>query len=202
MIQIITILFSVIFILIVYIYFCHAKCKKISIQVIDILSKNIIFLNELYKKKEALEIGKNIKIYSQFKVIAKVAKCDYISFFKYDHTKDQSILDFVFTLEGESFIDDTLLYSLGMNVLALDSFKFKSNDLYYYNIDDMKYENINIYRAMKYKGTNKVYYQNIYIDSDNPTGLVAISYKDISYIIPDDDKHEILRMINQLNLIL
>lgn len=203
MIQIMTILFLIVLLsLIIYIYFSHVKCEKISVQVIEILSKNVNFLNELYKKKEAIEIGKNIKIYSQFKIIAKVAKCDFISFFKYDYTKQQAILDFIFTLDDKSIVDDTLLYGIGVNILALNSFKFESNDIYYYDIDDMKIENVNIYRSMIYKGTNRVYYQNIYTNSDNPIGLVAISYKDKSYIIPEDDKHEILRMINNLSKIL
>lgn len=184
------------------VYYKQKKYRIVTKRMINFLSKNIEFLNDIYRKKEVHEIKKNIQLYTQCQVISNVAKCDYVSYFKYNYNKNHASLNFLFTIDKNSLIVDTLLYEFGNNILNLKSLKFKSDKLYYIDINEIKNINEGVYKSMLYKGTNKIYYQNIYKNSSNPVGFIAISYKDINYNIPNCDEKEILRMINKIKNII
>lgn len=190
------IIFIIMIVFMIYFYHKQLIFERKTIKFNEFIENNNNIINNIYRKKEADEIKKTIQLYSQFQVISKVANCDYISYFKYDYTKENISINFVFTLHNNSILEDTLLYDLGNNI-SMDTLKFSSDDdLNFISVNDVK--NINIYKSMKYKGTNKIYYKNIFKNSDNPVGFVAISYKDINYTISKGDKIEINRMIGKI----
>lgn len=51
---------------------------------------------------------------------------------------------------------------------------------------------------MQYRGINKLYYQNVYKNQENPLGFISLSYKDENYKLLDTDKEEILRIIEKM----
>ena len=81
-------------------------------------------------------------------------------------------------------------------IAKLANLKFSPNDIHHVYLKDM-IENTKIYNAMVYKETKKIYYLNAYKKNiKKPYGLIAISYKDDEYIMPNEDKEEILRIAN------
>ncbi|MCK9415759.1 tetratricopeptide repeat protein [Candidatus Dojkabacteria bacterium] len=188
-------LFLIIIGLMVYVRIRQIKFEKMSNQLIVVLTRNVEFLNEIIKKKEIQEIKNIINIYSQCQVISKVANCDYVSFFKYDYSKKIVSLNFMLSVDKNgSMIYNSLLYDID-NLLTLN-LKFNYDDLYFKNINEV--EDNNIVYVMKKNDISKFYYQNIYKDLNTPIGFIALSFKDDKYIIPNEDKVEIIRMIEKI----
>lgn len=176
--------------LLFYVRIRQLKFEKMSNQLIKVLNQNVEFLNNMNKEKEIQEIKNTIKIYSQCQVISKVANCDFVSFFKYDSKN----INFILSVDKNgTMIHNSLLYDI--EILTLD-LKFNYDDLYFKNINDV--ENNNIFYVMKKNDISKFYYQNIYKDLDTPIGFIALSFKDDKYIIPNEDKVEIIRLIEKL----
>lgn len=189
-------IFLTIISLMFYVRIKQIKFEKMSNQLIEVLNRNVEFLNEMNKKKEIQELKNTIKIYTQCQVISKVANCDYVSFFKYDYSKENISLNFMLSVDKNgSMIHNSLLYDMKNNLLTLN-LKFNYDDLYFKNINEI--ENNNIVYVMKKNNVSKFYYQNIYKDLDTPIGFIALAFNDDKYIIPNEDKVEIIRMIEKI----
>jgi hypothetical protein len=176
------------------------KCKKISTLIEDDL-KILNTLNTLHKNQEIINLKKTIELYSQFQILLKISKCDYISLFKYDYTKKFVILHFLLSVDEKGVIlQDSKLEDLPVasSVITLNIMRSDNDNLYSLLVDEVKEKDITIYNIMLKRGINKIYYQNIYKDEFNPLGYVAISYKNINYELPEEDKIEILRIIEKI----
>lgn len=183
--------------LIYYVYQRQVKYEKISNQLIDFLTKNIDFLNKVNRQKEIEEIKNIIQLYSRCQVISKVANCDYISFFKYDYSNRYVALNFILSINRDgTMVYDSLLYDMGNSILTVNSLNFNDDDIYFLNLADVKDNNISY--VMKQRELTKFYYRNIYKNLNTPSGFIAMSFKDNNYVIPDGDKIEIIRMIENL----
>ena len=55
-----------------------------------------------------------------------------------------------------------------------------------------------MFKNLKDKNINTIYYQNVFKNKENPLGFISMSYKDKGYILPEDDKVEILRIIEKM----
>jgi len=184
----------------IYSYSNFKSNNKIKNKLGPTLDKNVEILNNIYNKYQSVDIKKNIKLFTQFNILAKVSKCDYITFLKYDYMNRYISMNFQFTLDQKSIVEDTLLYEVGHNLLTVDILKFDQDDLHYFLLNDIKNKNTKIYQAMIHKGTKKIYYQNVYKDNmKEPYGIITISFKDDLYTIPREDKIEILRIIKEIN---
>jgi tetratricopeptide (TPR) repeat protein len=194
----ITLFFLIIILcLIYYVYRRQVKYEKISNQLIDFLTRNVEFLNEVNRQKEITEIKNIIQLYSRCQVISKVANCDYISFFKYDYSNRYITLNFILSINHDgSMVYDSLLYEMGNNILNVNYLNFNDNDLYFLNLADVKDNSVSY--VMNQRELSKFYYRNIYKNSNTPIGFIAMSFKDNDYIIPESDKNEIIRMIENL----
>jgi hypothetical protein len=187
--------------LISLIYIRQFKHKKVTDDFIKILNKNVDFLTELSRKQETIQLKNTIKLYSQFQVILKISKCDYISFFKYDYSKRYVILHFLLsTDEKGSIIQESMLDKLPAtsNLLTLNIINSDDTDLHSINASEIREKDDKVYQIMKYRNISKMYYQNIFKDMDNPLGFIALSYIDENFIIPEADKIEILRIIEKI----
>jgi hypothetical protein len=173
------------------------KCNKISTLIEDDLK----VLNTLYKNQEIINLKRTIDLYSQFQVLLKISKCDYVSLFKYDYTKRFVVLHFLLSVDDKGVIlQDSNLEDLPVesSKTTLNIMRSDNDDLYSILIDEVKEKDLAVYNVMQKRGVNKMYYQNIYKNEKNPLGYVAISYKDTNYELPEEDKIEILRLIEKM----
>jgi len=187
--------------LVMIVYIRQIRIKEISDELIKVLSKNIDFLTEFQKKQEIVHLKNTIKLYSQFQVILKISKCDYISFFKYDYSKRYVVLHFLLSIDEKgSIIQESMLDKLPAtsNLLTLNILNSDGTDLHSISINNIKENDIKVYQIMKYRGVSKLYYQNVFKEEENPLGFISISYKDENYEIPECDKVEILRIIEKI----
>jgi len=187
--------------LLALIYIRQYKHKKVSDDLIKILSKNVDFLNDFYRRQEIIQLKNTIQLYSQFQVILKISKADYISFFKYDYSNKFVVLHFLLSVNDKGVIlQDSKLEDLPVasSLVTLNIMKSDNNELYSILVDNVKEKDESVYNVMKRRGVNKMYYQNIYKEESNPLGYIALSYKNIDYVLPDDDKIEVLRIIEKI----
>lgn len=191
----------IIILLLVFVYIGQYKCKKLSKELVKTLSKDLDFLTNLYRKQEITHLKNTIKLYSQFQIILKISKADYVSFFKYDYSKRYVVLHFLLSIDNRGvIIQDSMLDDLPVasNLIILDLMKSDDWDLYPIVIEDLKENNDSIYKAMISRGVNKFYYQNLFKDKNNTLGFIAVSYKDKDFNLLEDDKDEILRIIEKM----
>ena len=187
--------------LVAMIYIRQQKYKIVSNDLIKILSKNVDFLNDFYRRQEVIQLKSTIQLYSQFQVILKISKANYISFFKYDYSNKFVVLHFLLSINDKGVIlQDSKLEDLPVasSLVTLNIMKSDNNELYSILVDEVKDKDESVYNVMKKRGVNKMYYQNIYKEELNPLGYIAISYKDGEYMLPDDDKIEIIRIIEKI----
>lgn len=187
--------------LVFIVYIRQIKHKIVSAELIKVLDKNIDFLTHFYRQQEVIHLKNTIQLYSQFQIILKISKCDFISFFKYDYTKRYVILHFLLSIDEKGIIvQESMLDKLPVtsNLLTLNIMKSDDNDLYSININEIKENDEKVYQVMKYRNISKIYYQNLFKDKDNPLGFISISYKDENFEMPDGDKEEILRIIEKM----
>lgn len=183
------------------IYSKQKEYKKNSDQLIDILSKNVEFLTELYKKQEVINLKKSIDLYSQFQIILKISKCDYVSFFKYDYSSRYIILHFILSIDSNgSIIQMNLLDNLPVtaNLSILNILKSDDNDLYLLSPSEIEGKNDDLFGHLTEHGINTIYYQNVFKSKENPLGFISLAYKNEKHILPKDDKIEILRIIEKM----
>jgi len=194
-------LVSTIVILLLIFYFNRIRREKSYLELFKILSKNTEFLTEYQKKQEITQLKNTIKIYSQFQIILKISKCDFVTFFKYDYSNRYVILHFLLSIDSKGcIIQENSLDKLPIsgNLLALNVLKSDDTDLYTLYTDEMKGKNDIVYHSTKEKGVNKIYYQNVFINRENPLGFITLSYKDKNFELPEDDKVEVLRIIENI----
>jgi hypothetical protein len=195
------IFFFAVLVILLFVHFRRIKYKETSSELVKILEKNIDLLIQLYKKQEIVTLKNNIKIYSMFQIILKIAKADYITFFKYDYTTRKVLLDFILSIDANgSFIQNSVFDNLPMT--AISFLNVDDKDLYTSVTKDFQESNRIIYDVLVLRKIEKVYYQNIFKDTTNPVGFIVISYKNINYIISEADKSEILRMIEKIKIFL
>jgi hypothetical protein len=199
LLNILTLVITIFFLILLYLK--QNNCNKLSNELVNILEKNIKFIDEFSKKQEIIQLKNTINIYSKFQVILKISKADYISFFKYDYSKRFIVLHFIISVDEKGYIihksalDDLPISS---NLLTLNIIQSKDKDLYTLNIDELDCKNHTAYDMMCRKGINKIYYQNIFKNKENPFGFIVLSYKDKNFKLPDSDKTEVLRIIEQI----
>jgi len=194
-------LVSTIVILLLIFYFNRIRREKSYLELFKILSKNTEFLTEYQKKQEITQLKNTIKIYSQFQIILKISKCDFVTFFKYDYSNRYVILHFLLSIDSKGcIIQENSLDKLPIsgNLLALNVLKSDDTDLYTLYTDEIKGKNDIVYHSTKEKGVNKIYYQNVFINRENPLGFITLSYKDKNFELPEDDKVEVLRIIENI----
>ena len=194
-------LVSIIMILSLVFYINRIRREKTYSDLFKLLSKNAEFLAEYQKKQEIIQLKNTIKIYSQFQIILKISKCDYITFFKYDYSNRYVILHFLLSMDSKGcIIQENSLDKLPIsgNLLALNVLKTDDTDLYTLYTDEMKGKNDIVYHSTKEKGINKIYYQNVFVNKDNPLGFITLSYKDTNFELHEDDKVEVLRIIENI----
>ena len=63
--------------LVFIVYLKQKEYKKGSDTLIKVLSENINFFTQLYKKQEVVNLKKSIDLYSQFQIILKISKCEW-----------------------------------------------------------------------------------------------------------------------------
>lgn len=183
------------------IYYKQKEYKKNSDYLIDILNKNVEFLTELYKKQEVINLKKSIDLYSQFQIILKISKCDYVSFFKYDYSSRYIILHFILSIDSKgSIIQMNLLDNLPVtaNLTILNILKSDDNDLYLLSPTEIEGKNDDLFDHLTEYGINSIYYQNVFNNRENPLGFISLAYKEENYILHNDDKIEILRIIEKM----
>jgi hypothetical protein len=193
--------FLIITVLLLIVYIRQMRCKEISNNLIKILSKNVDFLTEYYKKQEIILLKNTIQLYSQFQIILKISKCDYVSFFKYDFSKRYIMIHFLLSVDDKgTIVQESVLDNLPAtsNLLTLNIMKTDDKDLYSIKTSALKEKNEKTYEMIESRGIKKIYYQNVFKDKENPLGFVSISYKNEDYIISEDDKKEILRIIEKM----
>lgn len=199
---IIDFIFLLIIVFLVFsIYLRQFKTKKVSDNLISILDKNVDLLTEFYRKQEIVNLKHTIQLYSQFQIILKISHADFISFFKYDYSRKYVILHFLLSVDDKgTIVQESMLDKLPAtsNLLTLNILKAGGEDLYSINVDQIKEKDEKVYQIMKYRNINKLYYQNIFKEVENPLGFISISYKDENYEIPEGDKNEILRIIEKI----
>lgn len=198
-IDIIFLLIISIFLTIIYIK--QMRHKESYLNLLKIISKNVDFLIDFYKKQEVTYLKNTIELYSQFQIILKISKCDFISFFKYDYSKRYVVLHFILSVDEKgTIIQESMLDNLpaSSNLLTLNIMKSDDKDLYSITTKELKDKNIKSYEVMEYREIKNIYYQNIFNNKENPLGFVTISYKNENYVIPDSDKIEILRIIEKI----
>lgn len=195
---------SIIIVLYILAYFKQIRQNKSYTGLIEILSKNVDFLLEYHKKKEILELKNSIQLYTKFKIISKISKCDHICFFKYDYSSRVIILDYVLGISNNgniiqySSLDKMPITSFlfTLNILKLDN-----NKLYSLRTEELKNKNIHLHTAIASKGINKIYYKNVYKE-DKPFGIILISYENENIELENDDQTEILRIIDNIKYII
>lgn len=188
-------------ILLINIHLKFLLYKKKSLKLFENLNENIKFLTYIHKKQEVINLKNTIDLYSQFQILLKISKADYISLFKYDYSNRYVVLHFLLSVNDKGIIiQDSNLKDLPVasSLITLNIMKSDNNDLYSMVLDEVKKKDETVYNVMKKREINKIYYQNIYKEEHNPLGYVAISYKDENFIMPEDDKIEILRIIEKM----
>lgn len=195
---------SIVLVLFVTSYYKYKRCKKSSEILITFLSKNIDFLTDFYKKQEIVNLKNNIKLYSKFNIITKISKCDYITYFRYDYSHRYISLRFIFSLDiNNNLTKDNILDEVPIagDILKTNLLNKDDSDLSVVYSDDLK-ENFGlVYKALLNRDIKKLYYHNIFKHDDKPLAFIVLSYKD-EYVLPEDDKTEILRIFKKLNLYL
>jgi len=185
--------------LVIVVYTRKIKYKKVYENLFLTLDKHEKFLNEFSKSQEIINLKNSIKIYSKFQIILKISNCNYVTFFKYDYSQRYIILHFIISIDDKghiiqnSILEDSSIIS---DLLILNILKSDNDDLYELDINNVKEKNVDNY--IKKSGINKVYYQNIFKDKNNPLGFISLSYKDKDYILQDNDKIEILKIIEKM----
>ena len=187
--------------LVIAIYIKQRANKKHSDHIIDILGKNVEFLTELYKKQEVINLKKSIDLYSQFQIILKISKCDFVSFFKYDYSSRYIVLHFILSIDNKgSIVQMNILDNLPVtaNMSILNILKSDDEDLYRLFPNEIEGKNDNLFKNLVSHGINSIYYQNIFKNRENSLGFISLAYKDENYILPKEDKVEILRIIEKM----
>lgn len=192
-----------ILVILIFFYFRQKKCKKISNDFLQIFSKNVDFITNLYEKLEVSNLKNNIQLSAYFQIILKISKADYITFFKYDYTQNHVVkLDFITSMDyNGTIIQNSILDQLPItsNILLLDIIKSDDKDIYFITDSQVKERNNVVYDVLEKREIKKVYYHNIYKQNrELPIGFIAISYKDENDIIIDSDKTEIFRLIEKM----
>jgi hypothetical protein len=191
--------------LVFIIYVKQKTYKKNSDNLIKILNSNVQFLNDLYKKHEVVELKKAIDLYSQFQIILKMSKCDYVSFFKYDYSKRYIVLHFILSVDSNGRIHHTDILDklpLTANLSMLNILKSDDDDLYNLPINEIEGKNDDLLISLRNKGISTIYYQNIFKNKENPLGFVSLGYKTENYVLPQEDKVEILRVIEKMKTLI
>ena len=190
----------IILVLVVIIYLKQKEYKKNSDNLINILNINVEFLTELYKKHAIIELKKAIDLYSQFQIILKISKCDYVSFFKYDYSNRYIILHFILSIDSKgSIVQNSLLDNMPLTA-NLSILKSDDKDLYSLSPIEIEGKNDTLFGHLINHGINTIYYQNLFKSKENPLGFISISYKDENFSLEQDDKVEILRIIEEIKL--
>lgn len=187
--------------LVFIVYLKQKEYKKGSDTLIKVLSENINFFTQLYKKQEVVNLKKSIDLYSQFQIILKISKCEFVSFFKYDYSNRYILLHFILSINSNGKIIQTSLLDnvpITANLDILNILKSDDNDLYLLSPNEIEGKNDSLYKNLKEREINTIYYQNIFRDKENPLGFISLSYTDESYDLPQEDKIEILRIIEKM----
>jgi len=191
----------IILMLVLVIYIKQQTYKKNSDGLIRILSNNVQFLTDLHRKQEVIDLKKAIDLYSQFQIILKISKCDYVTFFKYDYSKRHILLHFILSIDinGKIIHTDALdKMPLTANLSMLTILKSDDNDLYPLLLNEIEEKNYYMFKSIKNRGINTIFYQNIIKNKETPIGFISLGYKSENYIIPQEDKVEILRIIEKI----
>lgn len=190
----------------VYIIYIKQKTyKKNSDDLINILSNNIQFLTDLNKKHEIVELKRAIDLYSHFQIILNISNCDYISFFKYDYSKRYILLHFILSVDSNGKIHHTDILDklpITANLPMLNILKSDDDDLYILSLYEIEGKNDDLLISLRNKGINTIYYQNIFKNKENPLGFVSLGYKTENYVLPQENKVEILRIIEKMKTLI
>jgi hypothetical protein len=187
--------------IVIMIYIKQKIYKKTSDNLINALSKNLFFFTELNKKQEIVNLKNSIDLYSKFQVILKISKCDYISFFKYDYSNRYIVLHFILSIDNNGTIIQTNILDklpITANLSILNILKSDDEDLYLLPLSDIESKNDNFFRHLSNNGINTIYYQNVFKYKETPLGFISLAYKNKNYIILQEDKVEILRIIEEM----
>jgi len=198
-----TMSFIVLVLLLWYYNNVHKKRRKNSNDLAYVLNKNMELLVHFERKHDIKQLKNSIQLYSLFQIVLKIANADYVSFFKYDYSKKFLPINFIVTVDKKGHaIQKSELDNIpaSSNLLTLDIIRSDDKDLCYKYVEDIKSDcddNI-IYNAYNSKEISKLYYQNIFVDCDMPTGFIIFAYKNKDFVIPEYDKEDILNIIEKM----
>lgn len=185
----------------IIIYYNLYNQKIFSDNLVDALTENIDFINDFQTELEIHHLKKIIKLYSQFQIILRISKCDYVSFFKYNYAKKYVDIHFILSVDSNGFIiQESLLDNtpVASNFLTLDIMNSSQDCFNLITESYMKDNATYIYNAMRNKEVKKMYYNNIYKNSGTPFGFLLISYKDDSYELSEKEESEVLKIIDKI----
>lgn len=188
-----------IFTLIMIVKIKQRKCQKNADSLIEILSKNVNFLDNYYKIHEIQYLKRTIELYAKLQVLLKISKCDYVSFFKYNYTKNFIMLNLLLSTDNfGNIVEESELNNLPLssNDFLLKILNCYGPDLCSIVLDDVS-ENKFVHELLLKHKVNKIYFKNIFKDTI-PDGFILFCFKDKNVSISEDDKIEILKIINKI----
>ena len=168
-----------------FIYLYLSKYRKNSDHLIDVLRKNVEYLENYKKQQEVDNLRKVIKLYSQLQIIMKLFKCDYTSFFRYTYNKRYVELYFLLAIDNNGIIIkelETEKLPVISSFITLNIMKNNNKKFDFMIVENIKDKSSFLYESFKFRGVKKLYYKNIYKD-DIPFGGILLSYKDEKYKI-------------------
>lgn len=175
------------------------KFEKTTNKILNILNSNIDNINKIHRSNIISKLKNTIHIYSQFQIIQKISNADYVSLAKCNYINNKINLDFLFSIDDntnimkKSLLDDV---SLCANCFSLDDLN-PNHNIKIIDIDKIKSESEAVFHIIKYFKVKKIYRKNIYDENDILTNIIFFSYEDENYIMNDDDKNEICRIIKE-----
>ena len=188
--------------LFLFVYSKQKKCKIVYNNLYNFINKNIDFLTEIHHKQIANELQNSIKIYSKFQVIQKISKSDYLSFFKFDSNLN---FNYLFLIDNKGNIVQHSNFDKFIITEELKKSKViknNSEELLCIELNNInENENFdNISSIIKSRELNKFYYKNLF--NEKTTGFFVLSYKDKEFVLDEDDKFEILRILENIKKLL
>lgn len=196
----------IIFLIVIYIYYRQIRCKEIHNEIIKVLNKNVDFIIEYNKKQEINTLKNTIQLSSYLQIILKIAKSDYITFFKYDYSQKYVKLDFITSMSSDgTIIQNSILDHIPVtsNILLLDIIKSDDKDFYCSTDSEVKEKNNIVSEVLEKREVKKVYYQNVFKQNlDTPVGFITLAYKDENSTLAESSKDEIKKMIEKMKIYL
>lgn len=175
------------------------NCEK----VLETLDANMNLLNLIYEKQKKDNVRKMVETYTQVQTLLKLTEASTVSLFKYDYSKNNSIiLHFVFSFNKNGEIShDSYLDKLPVTSNSLNLEILMDNDrLGVMMVSDLKVHDIILYNLLIYRNLEKIYFKNI-VKENVPVGYISFFY-DNDYIMSERQIEETLRILNKISTLL